>query len=104
MKFWNEAHGDVTMRWISDNLTRSGIVYDGLNFSFTFNYMDLEHRVHISQEEVMNKFEGDLSEAIIYHEYREFAKFKQMMKERLNPRQDDKQIAEDNRINRTMKN
>ena len=108
MNTWNETKGDTGMRWISDNIIRTSITMDisddGYNFSFNFIWGTLDepkvsHNVKIPSKEIINRWNGDLSEAIIQYEYKEFIIFKQKVREYINATEDEEKIIEENRIN-----
>ena len=108
MSEWNETHGIETARFLSDNITRTGlnvsISKDGYVFSFEFRYgidnYPVTHACNITMHEVINKWNGSLRDAIIQAEYVGFVEFKKKLQQYLLFEEDENDIVESNRINR----
>ena len=108
---WNKTIGGVNMKYISDNQFRTGIkISAGAHGEHTFDYSfiygnindpTIKHDVKIPMRAVISTWHGDLSEAIIQSEGKEYAVFKKMIQDKLAYAEDDKEIARENRINNT---
>ena len=97
----------MASRVIADNQIRTGLLVavtgDGYDFSFKFIYENKKvvHKVMFPMSEVINKFNGDLREAVIYYEGSQYLVFKEKIREYLKFREDDNaEIVNANKINR----
>lgn len=96
------------MRWIAANQLRTGVYFDGVEFSFSFIYGEIDnpqltHDVSIPVEFVVRYYEGDLSTAVAEYEYKEYLLFKKKLVDKLARKvENDEQIVKENSIRRAM--